>query len=99
VRDGKRSLDYAIEACELTDYAKPHILSTLAAAYAEIGDFEKAIEWASKAVTIATETKDKQLEQLESELKSYQEKKPWREKIETKENKAPIAPGVSGVDT
>ena len=99
VRDGKRSLDYAIEACELTDYAKPHILSTLAAAYAETGDFEKAIEWSSKAVTIATENKDKQLEQLESELKSYQEKKPWREKIETKENKAPIAPGVSGVDT
>jgi peptide/nickel transport system substrate-binding protein len=62
-------------------------------------DFEKAIEWSSKAVTIATENKDKQLEQLESELKSYQEKKPWREKIETKENKAPIAPGVSGVDT
>jgi hypothetical protein len=39
------------------------------------------------------------LEQLENELKSYQEKKPWREKTETKENKAPIGLGNTGVDS
>ena len=99
VRNGKRALELALESCKLTEYAKPHILSTLAAAYAELGDFEKAVEWSTKGVEIARKTKEPQLEQLESELKNYLEKKPWREKTETKENKAPVAPGSSGVDT
>jgi len=99
IRDGKRALEYAVEACKLTNYEKPHILSTLAAAHAELGDFEKAIEWSKKGVDIARVQKEPQLEQLESELKSYQEKKPWREKTETKENKAPIAGRDTGVDT
>jgi tetratricopeptide (TPR) repeat protein len=98
LRDGKRSLQYAEEACKLTEYKKPHILSTLAAAHAELGDFEKAVEWSRKGVEIARELKETQLEQLESELKNYLEKKPWREKTETKENKAPIG-GDAGVDT
>ena len=99
LRDGKRALGYAEEACKLTDYKKPHILSTLAAAHAEVGDFEKAMEWSTKGVELARETNEIQLEQLEGELKSYQEKKPWREKTETKENKAPIGQASSGVDS
>lgn len=98
LRDGKRALEYAEEACKLTDFKKPHILSTLAAAHAEIGDFAKAVEVSAKGVELAKEQNEPQLEQLEAELKSYQEKKPWREKTETKENKAPIG-AASGVDT
>ncbi len=99
VRDGKRALELGLEACELTEYKKPHILSTLAAAYAEVGDFDKAIEWSEKAVKLGRETKEPQLEQLEAELESYRKKEPWREKTETKQNKAPLAPSTSGVDT
>ena len=99
LRDGKRALEYAIEACKLTDYKAPHILSTLAAAHAEIGEFDQAVEWSQKGVELARETNAAQLEQLENELKSYQEKKPWREKTETKENKAPIGLGNTGVDS
>jgi tetratricopeptide (TPR) repeat protein len=99
LRDGKRALEYAIEACKLTDYKAPHILSTLAAAHAEIGEFDQAVEWSQKGVELARETNATQLEQLENELKSYQEKKPWREKTETKENKAPIGLGNTGVDS
>jgi tetratricopeptide (TPR) repeat protein len=99
LRDGKRALEYALEACKLTNYEKPHILSTLAAAYAESGDFEKAIEWSTKGVDLARETDEEHLEQLEGELKSYQDKKPWREKTETKENKAPIVSSDAGVDS
>lgn len=99
LRDGKRALEYAIEACKLTDYKAPHILSTLAAAHAEVGEFDQAVEWSQKGVELARETNAAQLEQLESELKSYQEKKPWREKTETKENKAPIGLGNTGVDS
>ena len=98
-RDGKRALELGLEACELTEYKKPHILSTLAAAYAESGQFEKAIEWAEKAVELGEENKEPQLEQLKAELDSYRKKEPWREKTETKQKKIPLAPRDSGVDT
>jgi tetratricopeptide (TPR) repeat protein len=76
LRDGKRSIELATEACELTDYKRPHILSTLASGYAEIGDFETAINWSKKAVELAGESlKDA----LTKELESYQQGKPWRE--------------------
>ena len=99
VRDGKRALELGLEACELTNYEKPHILSTLAAAYAETGQFDKAVEWSEKAVQLGRESKEPQLEQLEAELETYRKKEPWREKTEAKENKIPLAPRSSGVDT
>jgi len=83
LRNGKRAVELALQASESSQYKKPHILSTLAAAYAENGDYEKAVEWASKAVQLGR--KDIQ-EQLEAELKSYQQKKPWREKKELPES-------------
>lgn len=99
MRDGKRTLELGLEACELTEYKKPHILSTLAAAYGEVGEFDKAVEWATKAVELGTESNEPQLDQLKQELEFYRMKKPWREKAETKQNKVPLAPGGSGVDT
>jgi tetratricopeptide (TPR) repeat protein len=77
IRDGKRALEYAEKACKLTNYEQAHILSTLAAAYAELGDFDNALKWSEKAVELSDESTE---EQLKNELKSYQEKKPWRER-------------------
>ena len=79
LRDGKRAVKLAVQAGELSKYKKPHILSTMAAAYAESGDYSKAVEWSTKAVKMGREDLQGQ---LEAELKSYQEKKPWREKKE-----------------
>lgn len=99
VRNGEDALKYGIEASELTEYQEPHILSTLAAAYAEAGNFEKAIEWAEKAVELG-ETKDhQQIEQLRGELKSYREGKPWREEQSVDENKIPILAPEEVIDT
>ncbi|MCO6454073.1 MAG: tetratricopeptide repeat protein [Pirellulaceae bacterium] len=82
LRDAKRSIELATKACEVTEYKEAHILSTLAAGYAESGDFETAIKWSTKAVELGEgETR----EQLQKELESYQQKKPWRELQETKE--------------
>lgn len=90
VRDGTRAVSLATRACEVTNYEKPHILSTLAAGYAESGDFDNAIKWSTEAVEKGkTDLKD-QLEQLQQELESYKQNKPWRELQEVKDK--PDAP-------
>lgn len=57
------------------------------------------MEWSEKAVELGRESKEPQLEQLEAELESYRKKEPWRERIEAKQNKVPLAPRGTGVDT
>jgi tetratricopeptide (TPR) repeat protein len=98
LRNGERSIKLGTEACELTEYKEAHILSTLAAGYAETGNFAEALKWAEKAVELGKEEESEQLEQLQKELDSYKENKPWREKQDTKEKKAPL-PTTGGVDT
>ncbi len=88
LRDGKRSIELATKACELTEYKQAHILSTLAAAYAETGQWEEALKWSKKAVEIGD---DSVKEQLKQELASYEGKKPWREKQNEPDKEAPPA--------
>lgn len=75
VRKSDRAVELAKKACEVSEYKAAHIISTLAAAFAEAGDFESAIEWSTKAV----ELDKNQEKQLRAELESYKQKKPWRE--------------------
>ncbi|MCA9220463.1 MAG: tetratricopeptide repeat protein, partial [Planctomycetales bacterium] len=102
LRDANRSIEIAVKACELTDYSAPHILSTLAAGYAERGDFETAVRWSREAVALeikeATE-EDDIVEQLRAELQSYLDGKPWRELLEADEQDGdgtPVPPRVLG---
>ncbi len=53
VRNGKRAIELATEACKLTEYKQAHILSTLAAGYAESGDFETAMRGRARRSTWA----------------------------------------------
>lgn len=99
LRDGKRSVELGLKACEVTEYKEAHILSTLAAGYAEIGDFENARKWSAKAVELGKEEGHNQVEQLEKELESYKENKPWREVQETEENAKPLAAPSETIDT
>lgn len=85
IRDGKRSVEFGKKACELTEYKEAHILSTLAAGYAETGDFANAVKWSKKAVELSTEAVR---DQLRKELESYEQEKPWRERQQVKEKEA-----------
>ncbi len=79
LRDGTRAIELATKACEETKWEEAHIISTLAAAYAEKGDFESAKKFASQAVEQGKDDEDV-AQQLAAELASYEEGKPWRER-------------------
>jgi tetratricopeptide (TPR) repeat protein len=61
--DGKRAVECAIQACELTDWIDDSHIGTLAAAYAARGKFDKALEFLDEAIEVNPhshkETRDK----------------------------------------
>ncbi|MDB5347615.1 MAG: tetratricopeptide repeat protein [Schlesneria sp.] len=60
-RDGERAIGYATTACELSRWQDPDPIATLAAAYAEAGRFEKAVELQEMAETVAETAAKKSL--------------------------------------
>ncbi|MCP4942299.1 MAG: hypothetical protein GY924_10035, partial [Planctomycetaceae bacterium] len=62
-------------------------------------NFKAAVKWSKKAVELGEKAEHEQLEQLEEELKSYEDGKPWREKQETEENAVPILSAEDLIDT
>jgi tetratricopeptide (TPR) repeat protein len=50
VRDGKRAVEHATRACELTRWKEPLYISALAAAWAEAADFDKAVAYQKRAL-------------------------------------------------
>ncbi|HZL44458.1 MAG TPA: tetratricopeptide repeat protein [Verrucomicrobiae bacterium] len=53
IRNGAEAVRLAEQACALTQYQEPVLVSTLGAAYAEAGRFDKAVETARKAEALA----------------------------------------------
>ncbi len=77
-RDGAKAVEKASKACELTNWKKAHYVGTLAAAYAEAGDFDSAVKWQKKAIDLLTEEEELRAD-FEERLKLYQSGKPYRE--------------------
>jgi tetratricopeptide (TPR) repeat protein len=78
VRDGRQALAYATEACELSHWKEAVILDTLAAAYAELGEFEQALRWQQAALEDPAFCRSFG-ERARLRLQLYREGKPFRE--------------------
>ena len=79
IRNGPKAVKLAGRACAVTNYSQPDDLDTLAAAYAETGQFERAVETARRALLLASESGDKKLiKQFTTRLKLYEQHKPLR---------------------
>lgn len=78
VRDGKQAVELAQRACQLEGWKRGSVLDTLAAAYAETGDFDQAIAWQQKAVDLHDVPKAT-LKKMSQRLALYQQHRPYHE--------------------
>jgi len=78
VRDGKKAVECATKACDLTSWKASYFLSTLAAACAENGDYEQAIKWQKRALESAQYEKNEGKE-ARQRLALFENRRPYRE--------------------
>ncbi len=76
LRDGKQAVADAVRACDLSQWKQAETISVLAAAYAELGDFQKAVEWETKALNMSDDKHAKA--EFAATLKLYQQRHPYR---------------------
>src|SRR5213082_1027284 len=82
LRNGARAIQLARQADQLSGGTNALVLRTLAAAYAEAGQFEKAIENARAATRVAQMQRDNSLAAtLEQEIALYELGLPYRERV------------------
>jgi hypothetical protein len=77
LRDGPEAVRYAEKVVAVTNRKDPFALAALAAAYAETGQFEKAV--AIQREAIANLTSEQKQRSFEAELKRYEARTPSRD--------------------
>ncbi len=87
VRDGKEAVRCAEQACRLTAFKRVEMVTVLAAAYAEAGNFSQAVATAETAAKLATATGNTRFATINQQLLMlYRANKPWRENPAGREN-------------
>jgi serine/threonine protein kinase/WD40 repeat protein len=81
-RDGPAAIRFALRAVELTNRKEPQLLDTLSAAYAENGQFDKAVTAELEAISLLkssppTSGSEGILKDFEGRLDLYQHKRPY----------------------
>lgn len=84
LRDGKKAVAVANQACELSEWDEWIPIATLAAAYAEAGDFESALKWQAKAMEMSQPAENRDQRDNEKRLALYKAGKPYHEEVAQK---------------
>ena len=80
LRHGREAVQLAERACQLTQFATPVMLGTLAAAHAEAGQFTNAVATARRAESLATQQGDDRLAASNRALREqYERGRPHRQ--------------------
>lgn len=78
LRDGKRAVELATRACDLSRWKDANDIENLAAAHAECGQFDEAVKWQTKALDVLTGLDH--LADSRKRLDLYKQGKPFRDK-------------------
>ena len=79
LRNGAEAVRLATQACELTKYQNPTPLVTLAAAYAEMGQFREAISFAEQAQTLAGGSRNPFAARGQAMLEAFRAGRPYHD--------------------
>ncbi|MCX5637704.1 MAG: hypothetical protein NTX52_08445, partial [Planctomycetota bacterium] len=78
-RDAGKAVKNATKACDLTNWKDHRYVGTLAAVYAEVGDFASAIKWQKEAIDLLPkDNRANRQANYEVRLKLYESGKPYR---------------------
>jgi tetratricopeptide (TPR) repeat protein len=77
-RNGRRAVELAKKACELTNWKNDDAIDSLASAYAETGDFKRAIQYQQQALGLPNIPQET-LEEYRQRLSLYELRQPYRE--------------------
>jgi len=87
LRDGKQAVEVATKTCEMSAWSEWICVATLAAAYAEAGDFEAAVKWQKKAMQMSQPAEEKEQRDNEHRLRLYEAGKPFYEEVKLVEER------------
>ena len=79
LRDGVQAVELAERVSKATNSIDPRILDTLAAAYAEAGEFEAAVRVAAQALANLDPNQEIQANEISERLELYQQGQPYRD--------------------
>jgi tetratricopeptide (TPR) repeat protein len=78
LRNGQEAVEQATWACKASGWSTPHCLGTLAAACAEVGDFDQAVKWQQRALADPAYRKKYGEETVTGRLRLYEQGLPCR---------------------
>jgi Tfp pilus assembly protein PilF len=83
LRNGKDALEKSLHACELSRWESADVVDTLAAAYAEVGDFDTAVKYEAQAINMKGVYAFKR-KKMQERLELYRQHKPYRKESKFK---------------